>query len=442
VKKSLSILLAVLLLFSLLACSVDNKLECPECGAKRTGNAVFCASCGSRFESLVICKNCRYENDAKNKFCAVCGSTLINSGSQGASKEVWLKTREIDPTGFTTAYFYDTNGYLLAERIAYTQTGNFYGILEYTNNSDGKPMRLQTTYARSNALGSYNSHYEWTYQYNTNGLLISSTSHTGTTTAYSYDSEGRLISKISGNSEIKYTYNDDGKLSFEINYSNGKIYQKQEYYYDANGNLSKKIVSSVSSIDNAGTPSPYSANCIVLNYEVPEYTVAPSPETTYYEEPESTAAPRPETTYYEEPESTAPTGPLYEYNYICDENGNIISMKETDLITGNSKTTTYEYIALSQFCQTGKAGQLPEEAGNFPSHIGRAGCDYCAGNGNDYCVGHICSPCNGEGYFTCRGCHGTGKGYTINGNNTCRVCYGSGKQICPNCDGAKKKFYN
>jgi len=498
-KKILSLVLVFFTLLSLFSCSANVTIKCPNCGADREGDSLFCGACGARFEMLAVCESCGHENDVKNKFCALCGSSLKKGGTSGngvlgnntggndavIEQEIWLKTSEVTPNGLTTVFFYDSNGYLLATRASYTNTGKFYSISEYTNNINGQTERIQTTSARNNALGDYNSHYEATYHYDANGLLTSVTSHAGTRTDYAYDSEGRLISKTSGNSKTQYTYNENGTLSFEISCSGDVTNQKYEYYYDASGHLSKKVVSYIAGStiayidDSTIAETTYMPIAVTTGSTIAETTYMPIAvttggtiaettympiavttgstiaETTYMPIAVTTGSTIAETTYMPIAVTTGSTiaettaspispnvGPIGEYNYIYDENGNLISMTEKDYRTGEMMTTTYEYLTLSQYCQAGKANRLPEEAGKFPDHIGLAGCDYCAGHGNDYCIGHICPSCNGQGSFTCRGCHGSGKGYMINGSNTCRVCYGSGKQICLNCDGAKKLFYN
>lgn len=496
-KRFLALILIALLILSITACGDETPTTthspsvCSECQKECSQDASFCPSCGAHLLQKLICSKCNQENDPAAKFCSSCGNAFTSTNTDNSNtnngntdndntnsgntdngntdsgntdngntdngnndaiiQDVWLKTEETS-SDFKTVYYYDSNGFLVAERMSYKSSGKFYSLTEYTNDDYGNPILEQITIATVSTLGSYNQYREITYtnQYDQNGNLISVTRNGSYTTTYAYDANGNLILETKSDGEkVEYEYDANGKLTSKSYISKtGNSYQKETYTYNENGQLAKTILSELK--DEA---EPLSSGTVPPLTQTPEDIVPDGGDNpaggddNSEETPVSNAPVEPEIpfSYYAsaEPTPAYPTYPAYQYEYFYDTNGNIIKELVTRLDTNKTSTIDYQYTLLGDYCQQGKDKILPEEAGQFPEDLGSAGCDYCAGQGHDYCQGHTCNGCQGQGKQTCNGCHGTGKSiWEINGSDTCRVCYGSGKQICPGCDGSGKKFYS
>lgn len=310
-----------------------SETTCPSCETKCSADAKFCTSCGTELLRKTVCQSCNTENLPGAKFCTNCGSSLINnvnnnenpgyedtvgdnedigndeivSGNESIGNDetvndnesvfiddgndeiesgeatvaedetteeqtVWLKTRETqDYLGVihVCEYYYDSNGFLIAETQTNINKNLLLLLVKYTNDSYGNPIIEQvTSYDISSGKADY---YQTVYEneYDANGRLIAVTNKRWNyTTTYTYDANGRLIWKsISGGNTFYYEYDPEGRLiqksKVETNSygqavasvyavytydSNGLLIQKEEngqifdYFYDLQGNVIKEIV--------------------------------------------------------------------------------------------------------------------------------------------------------------------------------------------------------
>jgi RHS repeat-associated protein len=166
-------------------------------------------------------------------------------------------TKEVDQTGFTTKYIYDTAGRLseltdgsgnLIESYTYDPAGNIVTEAKgngtsttYSYNADGDITQI-TNLAPG---GSINS--QMTYTYNSVGEVTSMTTG-GVTTTYQYDADGQLIAATSPGQALQYAYDPAGnRTSTTTNgvVTNYTVNNRDEYtqvgnttyQYDADGNL-------------------------------------------------------------------------------------------------------------------------------------------------------------------------------------------------------------
>ena len=77
-----------------------------------------------------------------------------------------------------------------------------------------------------------------TYTYNKNCSISSVTDCNGRTTTYGYDKNGRLIETKRANGTVeKREYDKSGQLTLILDMSGDKVVNRQEYSYDASGNI-------------------------------------------------------------------------------------------------------------------------------------------------------------------------------------------------------------
>ncbi|MCR4880856.1 MAG: hypothetical protein K6A44_02775 [bacterium] len=135
----------------------------------------------------------------------------------------------------TSVKEYDTNGFLVAERIdevgKYSSEDNMSRQIAYTYDADGYMTRKVVT--------GTNAHTEtYTYHDNNNVASYTNTSPTGGTTLINYDNKGKITTKTTTRGEDSvtetYTYTTNGSIA-QINSSDGSY---THYTYDAKGMLS------------------------------------------------------------------------------------------------------------------------------------------------------------------------------------------------------------
>ena len=149
--------------------------------------------------------------------------------------------------GYVMDYAYDSDGNLTSYKSVYHGSDIYES--SYTYNSLGQEIRREDTYIESGR----NSLVITTSDYDAEGCLIKETcdysdSITGfsfmTTTTYTYEPAPQgwggwlLVSSVSSHGlNMKYTYNSDGLLIGEYEYSYGELVSSGEYEYDSHQNL-------------------------------------------------------------------------------------------------------------------------------------------------------------------------------------------------------------
>lgn len=125
-------------------------------------------------------------------------------------------------TGATTFFNYDT----LARKVSINDPSAGMRYTSYTTNANGSSSIIET-----NAIGSITTHYDSLGR-------VTSIVRPDFNTAFTYDTCGRLVSKVSTNgTSSRYTYDDyDRVLTVKDSVPDGKWLQKA-YAYNSNGQL-------------------------------------------------------------------------------------------------------------------------------------------------------------------------------------------------------------
>ena len=146
----------------------------------------------------------------------IVGKTDQNGNTQSYEYDKLNRLSSVtDAMGGKTTYEYDEIGNLIRQTDS---NGNA------TNNSYDEKGRLIKSV---NAMGQTAE-----YTYDKNGNILSYSDFGGKVTSYTYDRSDRIVSKVSGNERIYYSYSRDGKLI----YVNDKL-GRTSYTYDANDGL-------------------------------------------------------------------------------------------------------------------------------------------------------------------------------------------------------------
>ena len=150
----------------------------------------------------------------------------------------------------TTEYTYDSQGNTTSEINSYNNAIN--GKTEYVYDSNGNKIS-QTYYAPYN--GSLTPVYKSEYTYDDHNNPTSQSFYEGvsaiaqntpstTTTSYTYDSNGNMISKQGGSgywNNYEYTYDSNGNQTSAIGYHDSEQSVKHEWTYDENGRQTSSI---------------------------------------------------------------------------------------------------------------------------------------------------------------------------------------------------------
>lgn len=124
----------------------------------------------------------------------------------------------------------------ITEKVEYAYDGNGRLATEYSWQYAQVPNATEPTIVTS-------------YSYNENGdvsrRIISSGSsgavYSDSTYSYEYDSQGRILTRYEeGWSRIDYTYDKNGRLSKQVETLDGQTIGTCTYTYDKNGNMTKK----------------------------------------------------------------------------------------------------------------------------------------------------------------------------------------------------------
>ena len=103
-KKSLFLVLCLIILFSFVACgnNEDTSLKCTNCGKSISDNAKFCSGCGSEIKTSnsdnkdFQCPYCNEMIYSDSKFCSECGSTLDGSNNSSENNNSESGTVDYD----------------------------------------------------------------------------------------------------------------------------------------------------------------------------------------------------------------------------------------------------------------------------------------------------------------------------------------------------------
>ncbi len=142
-------------------------------------------------------------------------------------------------------YTYDSNDNVLTvtETIGeqvHVITRTYDGLNRVTSYEDAKGNRIGYSYDKIGNLTklTYPNGKEVTYTYNKNCSISSVTDWNRRTTTYGYDKNGRLIETKRPNGTVeKREYDKAGHLTLILDMSGDKVVNRQEYSYDASGNI-------------------------------------------------------------------------------------------------------------------------------------------------------------------------------------------------------------
>ena len=186
----------------------------------------------------------RYTYNAKNL-----AATKTNSRGQKTAYSYDALGRIIkqeDEAGIIE-YTYDSNDNVLTvtetigEQVN-TITRTFDGLNRVTSYVDVKGNRIEYGYDKVGNLATltYPNGKEVTYTYNRNCSISSVTDWSGRTTTYGYDKNGRLVETKRANGTVETReYDKAGQLTLILDKSGDTVVNRQEYSYDASGNITQ-----------------------------------------------------------------------------------------------------------------------------------------------------------------------------------------------------------
>ncbi len=142
-------------------------------------------------------------------------------------------------------YTYDSNDNVLTVTETIGEqvnviTRTYDGLNRVTSYEDAKDNRIEYSYDKIGNLTklTYPNGKEVTYTYNKNCSISSVTDWNGRVTTYGYDKNGRLIETKRPNGTVeKREYDKAGQLTLILDMSGDKVVNRQEYSYDASGNI-------------------------------------------------------------------------------------------------------------------------------------------------------------------------------------------------------------
>ncbi|MCD7785520.1 MAG: tetratricopeptide repeat protein [Oscillospiraceae bacterium] len=159
---------------------------------------------------------------------------LVNSYEYSQSGMIQVNTGKIyyaDGTTSTSLHTreYDSNGNLVRENDEYDSF-----IQEYIHEYDSNGNRVKTVEV-DYYPEDYKNTFTTTYEYNSNGDMISRTQTSV------YNSGSTYASTSTSTYRYEYEYDTDGNLLVRIERNaDGSYYNKTEYEYDSHGNISKR----------------------------------------------------------------------------------------------------------------------------------------------------------------------------------------------------------
>mgnify|MGYP003296650309 CR=1 FL=1 len=144
-------------------------------------------------------------------------------------------------------YTYDSNDNVLTVTETIGEqvnviTRTYDGLNRVKTYEDAKGNRIEYSYDKVGNLVAltYPNGKEVTYTYNKNCSVESVTDWNGRTTTYGYDKNGRLVETKRPNGTVeKREYDKVGQLTLILDMSGDKVINRQEYSYDASGNISE-----------------------------------------------------------------------------------------------------------------------------------------------------------------------------------------------------------
>ena len=156
--------------------------------------------------------------------------------------------KKSDAGGYTTAYYYDRGGRLIAEvspqNYQEGQSLSSLNRVEYTYDSMNRLKQTRNIY-RDPENGQWRTVITKTYEYDANGNITKETDALGNATTYSYNLANQLIQVLDPVSQerglsfsTKYEYDTMGRKIAETN-GNGVV---TGYTYDNVGNLLQKTI--------------------------------------------------------------------------------------------------------------------------------------------------------------------------------------------------------
>ena len=259
-----------------------------------------------------------------------------------------------------------------AKYFAQSQASSEYGdstyVERYTYDEDGCELTYEVlhTYddgheSRSRTVNTYNSQHQ---------LVKSVDEYDGSvnsTTTYTYDAKGQLVSEITNDSDseygVKYTYDSKGNMTKSVETDGeGVVALTETYAYDSDGNLTKYTSTDKSAtntetytydkngyliknvLEYGGNTGPREVhttvytndadgNCIKENYSE-KYADGSGYSVVYTY------------TYDKGNKKLTETSNYYTTYYTYDKYGNLISEKTVFTDFGEENTTYYEYVAI------------------------------------------------------------------------------------------------